>query len=67
MHKVEEGVSTNGYYSRDCISGGVNYSPVPQITIKAEYQSRIFSSSYNTENTLAIGFTYTGLFLGSFH
>ncbi|MFR9496444.1 MAG: hypothetical protein SNG81_08765 [Rikenellaceae bacterium] len=67
MYEVEEGVSTKNYFARDCISGGVNYSPIPEITIKAEYQSRIFSSSYNTENTLAIGFTYTGLFAGKMY
>ncbi|MFR9619929.1 MAG: hypothetical protein SNH63_01775 [Rikenellaceae bacterium] len=67
MYEVEDGVTMKTYCARDCISGGLNYSPIPQVTIKAEYQSRIFSSSYNTENTLAIGVTYTGLFQGSFN
>lgn len=62
MYAVESGVTKKGYYSRDCISGGINYNPIPQIAIKMEYQSRIFSSSYNNENTLALGFTYTGMF-----
>lgn len=62
MYTVAEGVTTKGYYSRNCVSGGVNYSPIPAITIKAEYQSRMFSAPYNTENTVMIGFTYTGLF-----
>lgn len=62
MYKVEKGVSRSGYCSSNCISGGVNYTPIKEICIKAEYQSRRFVAPYNNENTLMLGVTYTGLF-----
>ncbi len=67
MYSVEDGVTMRNYCERTCISGGINYNPIPQIAIKMEYQSRLFPSPYNTENTLALGFTYTGMFKGSFN
>lgn len=62
MYKVESSVTDKGYCAATCISGGVNYSPIKEITIKGEYMSRLFCSPYNTENTLMLGVTYTGLF-----
>ncbi|MFR9598854.1 MAG: hypothetical protein SNI83_07170, partial [Rikenellaceae bacterium] len=62
MHTTEAGVNHAGYCASTCISGGVNYSPMKEIIIKAEYQSRRFSAPYNNENTLSLGVTYVGLF-----
>ena len=41
---------------------GVNYQPVSQITIKAEYSNRILKSIYNNEPSINIGIAYEGFF-----
>jgi hypothetical protein len=40
----------------------VNYYPIPQIAIKAEYSNRIFKDQYNNEPSLNIGIAYEGFF-----
>ena len=42
---------------------GVNYYPVPEIAIKAEYSNRFLKSQYNNEHSINIGVTYEGFFL----
>lgn len=42
---------------------GLNYSPLKEIVIKAEYSKRILKSQYNNEPSVSIGVTYTGDFL----
>ena len=42
---------------------GVNYYPVPEIAIKAEYSHRFLKSQYNNEPSISIGVTYEGFFL----
>lgn len=45
------------------IAGGVNYYPMPQICIKAEYNYRNLKSQYNDEPAVNIGVAYQGFFL----
>ena len=42
---------------------GVNYHPVPEIVIKADYSLRMLKSPYNNEPSLNIGIAYEGFFL----
>ena len=42
---------------------GVNYYPVPEIAIKAEYSHRFLKSQYNNEPSINIGIAYEGFFL----
>ena len=42
---------------------GVNYYPVPEIAIKAEYSNRLLKSQYNNEPSVSIGVAYEGFFL----
>lgn len=62
MHEVQGTLLDNKSMARTCISLGLNYCPMKQIVIKAEYQSRRFASPFNNENTFLIAFTYAGLF-----
>ena len=43
--------------------GGINYFPVPQIAVKAEYSYRKLKSQYNNEPSINIGVAYEGFFL----
>ena len=42
---------------------GINYYPVPQIAVKAEYSKRYLKSQYNNEPSVNIGIAYEGFFL----
>ncbi|MGX8712105.1 MAG: hypothetical protein ACSW8I_00255 [bacterium] len=60
---VPSGVMTDiGWCERQVVSAGVNYSPIPQIIIKAEGGVRLLDSQYNDEPFLALGITWTGFF-----
>jgi len=45
------------------VAAGINYHPVPEVVIKAEYSKRLLKSIYNDEPSLNIGVAYEGFFL----
>lgn len=44
-------------------AAGINYYPIPQIAIKAEYNYRNLKKGYNDEPAINIGIAYEGFFL----
>ena len=44
------------------VAVGLNYHPLQQIVVKAEYSNRLLKSIYNNEPALNIGVTYEGFF-----
>lgn len=42
---------------------GLNYHPMPEIVVKAEYSQRFLHSQYNNEPSINIGIAYEGWFL----
>lgn len=55
--------TTSQWTNKKILAGGINYYPVPQICIKAEYNHRFLKSQYNDEPAINIGVTYQGFFL----
>lgn len=55
--------TTKQWTSKTIIAGGVNYYPVPQVCVKAEYNYRNLKSQYNDEPAINIGIAYQGFFL----
>ena len=51
------------FTSKTRFVGGLNYYPVPQIALKAEYSYRKLKSQYNNEPSINIGVAYQGFFL----
>lgn len=51
---------------RQCVSGGINYRPIPEITIKAEGGVRLLHSQYNNEPWVALGITWAAFFKHDF-
>ena len=51
------------YTKKNIMSFGVNYYPLPQIAVKAEYSKRFLKSQYNNEPSVSIGIAYEGFFL----
>lgn len=57
------GNTTSQWTGKKILAGGINYHPMPQICIKAEYNHRMLKSQYNNEPAINIGVTYQGFFL----
>ena len=53
----------NEYTNKKIVAAGLNYYPVPQIAVKAEYNHRILKSRYNNEPAINFGVAYEGFFL----
>lgn len=53
----------NTYTKKTIFSGGINYYPLPQIAVKAEYAYRKLDSGYNDEPAINLGITYQGFFI----
>ena len=51
------------FTSKKNLSFGLNYYPLPQIVVKADYTHRFLKSQYNDEPSLNIGIAYEGFFL----
>ncbi|MDR1592627.1 MAG: hypothetical protein LBS16_07095 [Prevotellaceae bacterium] len=62
MFKTAKNIPIDEWCGRQRIVGGINYFPVKQIVIKAEYSSGILKRQYNNENSLSIGVAYAGFF-----
>lgn len=52
----------NGYTKKKILAFGLNYYPIPQIAVKAEYKNRIFDSPYNNEPAINLAIVYQGFF-----
>ena len=48
---------------RSVITAGINYKPIPQIVLKAQYSQRFLKTPYNNEPALSFGVTYEGFFI----
>ncbi len=59
----EKNKSQFDYTNVNRIAVGLNYYPVPQIAIKADYSNRILKNPYNNEPSINIGIAYEGFFL----
>ena len=60
-------VPVSGYreYSwtnRKRMAVGLNYYPIKDIVVKAEYSKRFFKSQYNDEPSFSLGIAYAGFF-----
>lgn len=63
IREASQAQATNNYTKKNRFVGGVNYYPVKQIAIKAEYSYRRFSAPINNEPSINIGIAYEGFFL----
>ena len=46
------------------VAAGINWFPIPQIAVKAEYSHRFLSPQYNNEPSISIGVAYAAFFNG---
>ncbi len=62
MFKTTGGVMDYGYCGRQRVAAGINYYPIRDVVIKAEYSHGILSKAYNNEPSVSIGVAFAGLF-----
>lgn len=63
MYNTEKNITNHEWCGRQMIVGGINYFPIKEVVIKAEYSAGILKSQYNNENRFSIGIAYAGFFL----
>lgn len=63
MYKTQGNISAKGWCEKHIYSAGINYFPIKEVVVKAEYSFRKFDQPYNNEPTLSIGIAYAGYFL----
>lgn len=57
-----EGYRDYAWTDRHRVAIGINYKPMDEIVIKAEWSERFFHSQYNNEPSISIGIAYSGFF-----
>lgn len=62
MYKTEGTVQDAAWCGRQRLAVGLNYRPINDIVIKAEYSLGLLDSAYNNEPSFSIGIAYSGLF-----
>jgi hypothetical protein len=62
MYKTPESIQHEDWCGRQRIVGGINYFPMRDLVIKAEYAAGILKSPFNDENSVSIGIAYAGFF-----
>ena len=63
MAKVASGIMDYGWCGKSRMAVGLNYFPMSQIVVKAEYSKRFYSKEYNNEPSISIGIAYSGFFI----
>lgn len=62
MFGTDSNVGSLGWCGRQRVAVGINYYPIKNIAIKAEYAVGLMKSAYNNEPSLLLGITYSGIF-----
>lgn len=64
MEETERGFLADRRFQVSAISAGLNYYPLPNLVVKADYTHRIVGSgNYNSENMVSVGIAYIGWFV----
>lgn len=62
MYKTDDTIVKQEWCGRQRIAFGLNYFPMNQIVVKAEYSLGILKKQYNNEPAISVGIAYAGLF-----
>lgn len=64
MYKVASGTAYDPRYNISLITAGINYRPLPNLVIKADYTHRwVDQGNFNSENTVSLAVAYVGWFI----
>ena len=59
---AESGQGTYTYTAKHRVAVGINWMPLPQIAVKAEYSHRFLKAGYNPEPSVSVGVCYMAFF-----
>ncbi|MDR0829683.1 MAG: hypothetical protein LBN95_06190 [Prevotellaceae bacterium] len=62
MYKTSGSIQKDGWSKKQILTAGINYYPIKQVAIKAEYSYRKLQQPYNSEPSINIGVVYAGMF-----
>lgn len=62
-HKAAKGFSKYEWTKKQRMAVGLNYYPMKDIVVKAEYSKRFLKSQYNNEPSFSLGIAYAGFSL----
>lgn len=62
---ASSGAPSYSWTERHRLAAGINYYPMRQIVLKAEFSERFLHSAYNNEPSVSVGVAYCGYFLKS--
>lgn len=62
MYKTETSVVRQTWCGRQRVAVGLNYYPIRDIVVKAEYAVGLLKSPFNNEPSFSLGIAYSGLF-----
>lgn len=63
MYKTVKSINAKEWCEKKVISAGLNYYPMKELVIKAEYSMRQFKDPFNNEPTISLGIGFSGLFI----
>ena len=63
MYKTADKITKSAWCERTIYSVGLNYFPIKEVVIKAEYMMRKLRAPFNDEPTISLGIAYSGLFV----
>lgn len=62
MFKVADGVMNYTWCGKHRIAAGINWYPIDEIVVKAEYSERYLEAPYNNEPSVNLGIMFSGWF-----
>ena len=63
MFKVADGVLDYKWCGKHRIAAGINWYPIKDIVVKAEYSKRFYVAPFNNEPSITFGIAFSGWFL----
>ncbi len=61
-YMAESGQGTYTFTAKHRVAAGINWMPLPQIAVKAEYSHRFLKAGYNPEPSVSVGVCYMAFF-----
>ena len=63
MARVVDGIMDYGWCGKSRMAVGLNYFPMKEIVVKAEFSKRFYTREYNDEPSVSLGIAYSGFFI----
>jgi hypothetical protein len=62
MYKTAQNITRTEWCGRQRMAAGINYFPIKEVVVKAEYSIGILKPQYNNEPSINIGIAFAGFF-----